>query len=622
MTGAQQPGVVVIGAGHAGCEAAIATAKLGLETLLITLDPEKVAWMSCNPSIGGLAKGHVAREIDALGGVMGRVIDQAGIQFRVLNTSKGPAVRARRAQADMYRYSAVMAGLLGAQPNLELLVGEATAVNESSGKVRSVSLADGSEIPCRAVVVTTGTFLGGVLHTGLESRPGGRVGEAATNVLSECLAGLGLGLRRLKTGTPPRLDGRTIDRTGLVRQDGDDPPLPFSFSTATLELEQVPCFLTHTTPETHEAIRGGLDRSPLYGGAIRGVGPRYCPSIEDKVVRFPDREQHVVFLEPVARDRTTVYPSGISTSLTRDVQDALVRSIPGLERARIETYGYAVEYDAVDSRMLEPTLEVRGLAGLFLAGQVNGTSGYEEAAGQGLLAGINAAARVKGRPPTILSRARAYIGVMIDDLVTRGAPEPYRLFTSRAEHRLVLREDNADERLTPLGREIGLVDDGDWRRFEGRREAAAGLRSILDHTRVLPLVRRGRLSTLEGIKGDTTLADLLRRPEVRIDDLGAALDGEGHWTREIATRVETEIRYEGYIRRQNLEIERVRSLEEELIPGELDYEELTALSREVREVLSRVRPFSLGQAARISGVTPAAVQILAVELRRRSGPAT
>ena len=620
---------MVVGAGHAGCEAALAAARLGARVRLITLDPDATARMSCNPSLGGLGKGQLVRELDALGGEMGLAGDNTGIHFRRLNRRKGAAVRATRVQSDRVAYARFMAAALERQPGLELQRGEVTALEISGGRLEAVVLAGGERVPCRAAVLTTGTFLAGKLHVGLESRPGGRDGEPAAAALSRSLAGLGLELGRLKTGTPCRLDRRTIDYDRLAPQPGDDPPPRLSswsqWPGGAPPLAQVHCHITHTNPRTHDLIRSGLGRSPLYSGVIQGTGPRYCPSIEDKVVRFPDRDRHQIFLEPEGLSVDEVYPNGISTSLPLDLQEALVHSIEGLERARIMRPGYAVEYDYVDPRQLEPSLCVRGMEGVYLAGQINGTSGYEEAAAQGLLAGINAARALDEEPPLSLGRDQAFVAVMVDDLVNRGAPEPYRMFTSRAEYRLILREDNAPDRLTPLGRELGLIDDDRWERFSRGQERRLTLSAHLEQARARPAHEADRVLARAGSSlsyAGATLAELLRRPELSLALLEeAGLMGElpaslARLTSTDREQVEVECKYEGYIQRQLREAERLGRLERRRLPDDMDYRAIPGLRVEVREKLTSLRPKTLGQASRIPGVTPAAVAILEVLLRR------
>jgi len=596
--------IVVIGGGHAGIEAAWAAGQIGAETVLVTMSREAIGRMSCNPAIGGIGKGQIVREIDALGGLMALAIDEAGIQYRMLNRSKGPAVWSPRAQADRTLYTQAVLRLLGGCKKLQIL--EATVaeilVHRSDGRrrVAGVTLLDGRTIRAEAVIVATGTFLRGLLHFGPEQHPGGRIGEPAADALSSSLERLGLRLARLKTGTPPRVARHSVDCDRLEVQLGDDPPEPFSFLTDRIDREQKPCWITWTRPETHEIIRANLHRAPLFTGQIQSRGPRYCPSIEDKVVRFPDKDQHQVFLEPEGYESDRLYCNGISTSLPRDVQEAMVRSVPGLQHAEIVQYGYAIEYDFVPPDQITPSLETKLLEGLFLAGQINGTSGYEEAAGQGLMAGINAALKLKGAEPIILRRDQAYIGVMIDDLVTKPPTEPYRMFTSRAEYRLHLRADNADERLTPIGREAGTVDERRWAIFQEKRSQIEQLRRLLDSQRV-----DGR-----------SLAEWLRRPEVRLGDLTElcpALDLAAY-DRRVREQVEIAAKYAGYLERQRRQIERLAELERWKLPADFDYGRVRHLRREARERLSTHRPINLGQALRISGITPADVTVLMVHL--------
>ena len=614
--------VIVVGAGHAGCEAALAAARLGCKTLMFTINLDNIAQMSCNPAVGGIAKGHLVKEIDALGGEMGKNTDKAGIQFRMLNTRKGPAVRALRAQADRVLYKLEMRKTIEAQENIDILQGMVTRVLEKNGKVIGVETALGIRYLTKTVILTTGTFLKGLIHIGLKNFPGGRAGEFPSMELSDSLRGLGFQLGRLKTGTPPRIDGRSIDFSKTIIQHGDEPPIPFSYSTEKIINSQLPCYLTYTNAETHNIIKDNLDRSPLYCGVIEGVGPRYCPSIEDKVVRFAEKERHQIFLEPEGLNTTEYYANGISTSLPVDVQLKFIHTISGLEKAKMIRPGYAIEYDFVPPTQLKSTLETKNIENLFNAGQINGTSGYEEAAAQGLIAGINAVAKIKGTEPLVLNRSEAYIGVLIDDLITKGTKEPYRMFTSRAEHRLLLRHDNADLRLREKGYKIGLVSSAEYGIFMKKSEAIKRETERLKTNRIKPTKeakKRLEDAGITDVNTEVTLSQLLKRPDVEYKRLIDAYPPAEPLTNEVMEQVEIEIKYEGYILRQLTEVERFKGLEEKRIPLNFDYDKIKGFSREVKEKLKDIRPISIGQATRISGVTPAAVSILLVALEREYG---
>jgi len=612
--------VIIVGGGHAGTEAALASARQGVKTMLLTQNIETLGQMSCNPAIGGIGKGHLVKEIDALGGVMAQAADLGGIQFRILNASKGPAVRATRAQADRVRYKAAVRAALESQQNLFLFQQTVDDLVVENDRVVGVVTQAGLSFSAKSVVLTVGTFLGGLIHIGMENHQGGRAGDPASIALAQRLRALPFRVDRLKTGTPPRIATESIDFSQLAEQPGDTPTPVFSFlGKVSDHPDQISCYITHTNEATHDVIRNNLDRSPMYSGEIEGIGPRYCPSIEDKVVRFADRTSHQIFLEPEGLNCGEVYPNGISTSLPFDVQYEIVRSMKGLENAHITRPGYAIEYDYFDPRDLNPWLETKHMAGLFFAGQINGTTGYEEAGAQGLIAGLNAALQVRGLEPWCPRRDEAYIGVMIDDLITSGTQEPYRMFTSRAEYRLLLREDNADIRLTPKGRELGLVDDKRWATFSAKQEAVAKETARLEAYKFTPEKIDQQLA--EQVLGEplnkvNSALDLLRRPKVDYEALLTLLDEENQVPSDVSEQVVIHTKYAGYITRQQSEIDRLKRNESTLLPSDLDYKIVRGLSNEVREKLQNARPNSLGQAGRISGVTPAAISLLLVHLKR------
>lgn len=616
--------VVVIGGGHAGVEAASAAARMGCNVTLVTLRRAGVGQMSCNPAIGGVGKGHLVKEVDALGGIMSRAIDATGIQFRTLNESRGPAVRASRAQADRDLYKSHVLKLVQAHSGIKILESEVAEIVAEAAVVQGVRLADDSFVACRAVVLTTGTFLRGLMHTGAARTCGGRQGDSAASKLSASLQSLGFTLGRLKTGTPPRLRRSSINFSLLREQPGEVPPRPFSFTTDAITQPQISCWMTETNAAVHDTIRANRDRSPMFNGQIRAGGPRYCPSIEDKVFRFADKEKHTIFLEPEGYESDIVYPNGISTSLPLEIQESFVRKIKGLENVEILQAGYAVEYDFVDPRALAPSLETKAIRGLFFAGQINGTSGYEEAAGQGIVAGVNAARYVSGDEPFLLRRSDAYIGVMIDDLVTNGVDEPYRMFTSRAEYRLILREDNALQRLAPAARSLGLIDDATWEKAEGRLSEVELGRTWCREYRVRPTALNNAWLSSVGsseLKDSILVSVLVRRPELSLESILRQVEDAPLLSLEAIVSLETEFKFDGYLARQEEEVRKLHSVESQPIPRSLNFDDVAGLRTEFKQKLEKYRPFSLGHAMRIPGMTPAAISLLAIHLKRVKGPA-
>ena len=612
--------VIVVGGGHAGIEASLACARIGHPTLLITQKVDQIGYMSCNPAVGGLAKGHLVKEIDTLGGEMAKATDETGIQFRQLNTGKGPAVRSSRAQVDRQEYRLRMKRAVENQENLTIKQATVEEILVNGNQILGVKTDSNEAIQAKALILVPGTFLNGLIHIGLTHFSAGRMGDPPSIGLSESLKRLGFRMGRLKTGTTPRLDNNTIDFSLLTPQYGDEPPTPFSFETKKIETEQIPCYITYTNPNTHEIIKNGLDRSPLYCGVIKGVGPRYCPSIEDKVVRFSDKKRHQIFLEPEGRHTNEIYPNGVSTSLPLDIQIRMLRSIKGLEEVEIIRPGYAIEYDFVDPTELKPSLETKNIRGLFHAGQINGTSGYEEAAAQGLMAGINASLYIRGEEPLILKRSDAYIGVLIDDLVTKGTAEPYRMFTSRAEYRLHLREDNADLRLREKGYEVGLVEEEDYRIFLKKKESVEKTLSKISEVRINPTKDHNEILHQWGsspLKKEASLQEILKRPEVHFKHLSTFDRSLESLPESVQDQVEIQVKYDGYIKRQGEQIERSKRLEEVSFPEGFDFRSVIGLSTEVMEKLLKIKPYSLGQASRISGVTPAAISILMINLKKQ-----